>query len=54
MEPGAEYAPGAGVGASGREVNAPTGFSSLSTDLVDYGHPTPWFAPCQPLPAGVI
>ena len=49
MEPSAKYALGAGVDASGREVDAPIGLSLLSTDLVDYGHLTPWLAPCQPL-----
>jgi hypothetical protein len=53
MEPSPKYALGAGVGASGREVNAPTGLSLLSTYLVDYGYLTPWFAPCQP-PGGVV
>jgi hypothetical protein len=37
-----EYAPGAAVGASGREVAAPTRLSPLSTDLVDYGNLISW------------
>jgi hypothetical protein len=47
MEPSAKYALGAGVDAPGREVDASTVMSSLSTDLVDYGDLTPSFAPCQ-------
>jgi len=35
MEPSAKYAPGVEVGASGREVDAPTVMSLLSTNLVD-------------------
>ena len=54
MEPSAEYAPGAGVDASGREVDAPTGLSLLSTDFVDYGDLTPWSALCQPLCGGIV
>jgi hypothetical protein len=39
---------GTKVGASGREDDAPTGFSPLSTDLVDYGHLILSSDPCQP------
>jgi hypothetical protein len=35
------------VGASGREVDAPTVIYLLSTNLVDYDYLTPWSAPCQ-------
>jgi hypothetical protein len=44
----AKYAPGVEVDAPGREVDAPIAMSYLSTDLVDYSHLTPSFAPCQP------
>ena len=33
----------------GRSTRPPS-MSLLSTNLVDYGHLTPWFAPCQPPP----
>ena len=36
------------VDAPGREVDAPTAMSLLSTNLVDYGYLTPSSAPCQP------
>jgi hypothetical protein len=49
-----KYAPRVEVGAPGREVNAPTAMSLLSTDLVDYGHLTPSSAPCQPPFRGVV
>ena len=42
-----KYAPGVEVDAPGREVDASIAMSLLSTDLVDYGHLTSWFAPCQ-------
>jgi hypothetical protein len=45
-----EVRSGAGVDAPGREVDAPTEMSLLSTNLVDYGYLTPRFAPCQPPP----
>jgi hypothetical protein len=54
MEPSAKYALGAGVGAPGREVDASTAMSSLSTYLVDYGHLTPCSARCQSPSRGVV
>jgi hypothetical protein len=49
-----KYAPEVRVDAPGREVDASTVMSLLSTDLVDYGHSTPWFAPCQSPSRGVV
>ena len=49
-----KYAPEVEVGAPGREVNAPTAMSLLSTDLVDYGQLTHWSAPCQSPSRGVV
>ena len=49
-----KYAPGVGVDAPGREVDASIAMSLLSTDLVDYGHSTAWFGPCQSPSRGVV
>jgi hypothetical protein len=49
-----KYAPGVEVGAPGREVDAPTVMSLLSTNLVDYGHLTPCSARCQSPSRGVV
>ncbi len=49
-----KYALGAGVDAPGREVDASIAMSLLSTNLVDYGHLTSWFAACQPHSRGVV
>jgi hypothetical protein len=49
-----KYAPGVEVDAPGREVDASTVMSLLSTDLVYYGHLSPWFAHCQPPSRGVV
>jgi hypothetical protein len=49
-----KYAPGVGVDAPGREVDASIAMSLLSTDLVDYSHSTAWFTPCQSPSRGVV
>ena len=49
-----KYAPRVEVDAPGREVDASTDMSLLSTDLVDYGDLTPRSAPCQSLSGGIV